>query len=40
MDAMAKLKAGKAAGMKEIVERIAFDKGDGDRVEEGKDFEI
>ena len=36
----AKLKAEKAAGMKEIVERIAFDKGDGDRVEEGKDFEI
>ena len=36
----AKLKAHKAAGMKEVVERIAFDKGDGDRVGEGKDFEI
>ena len=36
----AKLKAEKAAGMKDIVERIAFDKGNGNRGEEGKDFKI
>ena len=36
----AKLKAEKAAGMKEIVERIAFDKGNDNRGEEGKDFKI
>ena len=40
LEVRAKLKAEKAASMKEIVERIAFDKGDGDRVGEGKDFEI
>ena len=36
----AKLKAEKAAGMKEIVERIAFDTGDGDIVEVGEEFEL
>ena len=36
----AKLKAEKAAGMKDIVERITFDTGNGNRGEEGKDFEI
>ena len=36
----AKLKAEKAAGMKEIVERNAFDKGNGNKGKEGEDFKI